>query len=349
MRRRLAILSVAVAALAVLLAPTATFAVDPPKAAFGGPLDGSQEAPSPVATSATGEGTVVISADESTITYIVEYSGLSGAVVAAHIHVGGAGVAGGVILPLTAGPSPMVGTLTATNFTASGAITTFAEAVAAIKAGGTYFNLHTAANPGGEIRGQIVAKGDALFAALDGDQEQTPVAGSGSGNGWVVISTDESTVTYYVAYSDLTGPAVAAHIHTGAAGTSGGVILPLTAAPSPMLGTLTSADFTASGSVATFADAIAAIRAGTTYFNVHTAANPSGEIRGQIGGLPAAPAPSVAPSVAPPPTSTVMPATPISSDASLWLALLATVGGVTAALVVRRWPSRRESHLDEPG
>jgi hypothetical protein len=48
----------------------------------------------------------------------------------------------------------MVGTLTAAA-SASGSITTFAEAVAAIKAGETYINLHTAT--GGEIRGQVVA------------------------------------------------------------------------------------------------------------------------------------------------------------------------------------------------
>jgi hypothetical protein len=217
--------------------------------------------------------------------------------------------------------------------------------VAAIKAGGTYFNLHTAANPGGEIRGQIVAKGDALFAALDGDQEQTPVAGSGSGNGWVVISTDESTITYYVAYADLTGAVAAAHIHTGAAGVSGGVILPLAAAASPMSGTLTSADFTASGAVTTFAEAVAAIRAGTTYFNLHTAANPGGEIRGQIGGLPpAAPAPT--PGATTPPTSIGDPVTPASDGIVAWLVLLATLAGAVVVLT-RRWPARHRSRSNE--
>jgi hypothetical protein len=150
-RKRLALVAAAVALMAV---PGAVSAVDPTQPAYGGPLTGAQENP-PVVTTATGQGTAVISADGSTITYIVTYSGLSGAVNAAHIHTGAAGANGGVILPLTAGASPMVGTLTAANFSASGAVTTFAEAVAAIRAGTTYFNLHTSANPGGEIRGQI--------------------------------------------------------------------------------------------------------------------------------------------------------------------------------------------------
>ena len=59
-----------------------------------------------------------------------------------------------------------------------------------------------------------------------------------------------------------------------------------------MVGTLTATNFAASGPVANFADAVAAIRAGTTYFNIHTTAHPGGEIRGQIGVTVAAPAPS---------------------------------------------------------
>ncbi len=151
MRMRLALI-VGVLALAAL--PAVAVAADPPTPAFGGPLNGAQEVPA-VATTATGEGTAVVSTDGSTITYDVAYSGLSGPAVAAHIHTGAAGVTGGVILPLVVSASPMVGTLTAANFTASGAITTFAQAVAAIGAGNTYFNIHTAAHPGGEVRGQI--------------------------------------------------------------------------------------------------------------------------------------------------------------------------------------------------
>jgi len=151
MRVRLTLIG---ATLALAAAPAVALAADPPEPAFGGPLDGAQEVPA-VVTAATGEGTAVVSTDGSTITYFVTYSGLSGAAAAAHIHTGAVGVAGGVILPLAVSASPMVGTLTAADFTPSGAITTFAEAVAALQAGATYFNIHTAANPGGEIRGQI--------------------------------------------------------------------------------------------------------------------------------------------------------------------------------------------------
>ena len=336
-----------------LLAATApvALAADPPTAAFGGPLSGAQEV-GPVVTAATGEATVVISPDNSTIWYVVTYSGLSGAVVAAHIHTGVAGVNGGVILPLVAAASPMTGTLTAANFTPSGAITTFAEAVAAIKAGATYVNLHTAANAGGEIRAQVLAKGNAYFASLNGAQEVSPVATSATGTGWAVVSTDLTTITYYVAYGGLSGAAAAAHIHTGAVGVNGGVILPLVVGPSPMTGVLTAANFTASGPVADFAGAVAAIAAGTTYFNVHTAANSGGEIRGQLGFVvaPVATAPPTAAPPAPivtanptvPPTATIDSPAASPGALAIGLFLLALGAMVTGLILPRRWREVRE-------
>lgn len=319
-----------------LLAATApaALAADPPTPAFGGPLDGSQEVPA-VVTAATGEATVVISADNSTIWYVVTYSGLSGALAAAHIHAGAAGVNGGVILPLVASASPMVGTLTSSNFTPSGSITTFAEAVSAVKAGTTYVNLHTAANPGGEIRGQVVAKGNAHFALLAGTQEVPAVTTSAAGNGWVVVSTGGGTLTYFVAYSGLSGAPAAAHIHLGAVGANGGVLFPLVAGSSPMTGTLAASDLTPTGSVTDMAGAVAAIAAGGTYFNVHTAANPGGEIRGQLAQTVAAP--TAGPTT--PPTSTVTPGA--AEPAGFPVVLLLLGLALVAALGVLAMPGRR--------
>src|SRR5258706_14872706 len=118
MRKRLALI---VATVGLIAAPAAALAVDPAQPAYGGPLSGAQEVPA-VVTTATGQGTAVVSADGTTITYIITYSGLSGTVNASHIHTGAAGVAGPVILPITPGPSPMTGTLTAANFVAAGGI-----------------------------------------------------------------------------------------------------------------------------------------------------------------------------------------------------------------------------------
>jgi hypothetical protein len=73
-------------------------------------------------------------------------------------------------------------------------------------------------------------------------------------------------------FSHLTGPASAAHIHMGAKGVSGPVIVPLCG---PCKTTVT-------GTIAVNASVLSAIKKGKAYVNVHTAKYPAGEIRGQL-------------------------------------------------------------------
>jgi hypothetical protein len=92
------------------------------------------------------------------------------------------------------------------------------------------------------------------------------------GSGDVAAMLDGKSFTYTANYKDLTGPAVAAHFHSAAtAGGNGPPVVPATVTPSPIKGS------------ATLTDAqIADLNAGKWYFNVHTAANPGGEIRGTL-------------------------------------------------------------------
>ena len=101
--------------------------------------------------SSTGLGKLEASFNKDTraLSYTVSYSGLSGPVKAAHFH--GPAVAGsnaGVVLPFAGSlESPITGT---TNLSP--------EQAADLLAGKWYVNLHTAANPGGEMRGQALPK-----------------------------------------------------------------------------------------------------------------------------------------------------------------------------------------------
>jgi hypothetical protein len=149
MKRLLAVMVIVTGLMAL---PAIVLAADD----FSANLTGDQEVPA-VTTTASGSATVNIITDSEVteINYEVTYSGLSGPLMAAHIHLGAAGVAGGVMLPLVIGPSPFSGTLKEADLTPTGGVTTFAQAIDAIRAGDTYINLHTAANPGGEIRGQL--------------------------------------------------------------------------------------------------------------------------------------------------------------------------------------------------
>ncbi len=117
----------------------------------------------------SGMATLTLSDDESSIDYEVTYEGLTGPLVAAHIHYGVTGEAGPVILPLAHGDSPFSGTLTEADFTpADGGPQTFGEALAAMRDGDTYVNLHTEANPPGEIRGQLRLLPDTSAEAAGG-------------------------------------------------------------------------------------------------------------------------------------------------------------------------------------
>jgi len=111
-------------------------------------LDVAQEKPPPVGGSGTGTATVVVDATTRAVTVSGTYTGLSSNQTLAHIHIGNFGTPGGVIVTLsgtggTSGTFSGGGTFTVSQFNS-------------FKAGGLYLNLHTTANGGGELRGQIV-------------------------------------------------------------------------------------------------------------------------------------------------------------------------------------------------
>lgn len=108
---------------------------------------------------------------------------------------------------------------------------------------------------------------------MNGANEVPPKTTSGSGDALVTLDTTTKKLSYTVTYFGLTGPATMGHIHgPAAAGANAGVVVPFASvATSPITGT------------ATLTDAqIADLKAGKYYANVHTAANPGGEIRGQL-------------------------------------------------------------------
>lgn len=338
MRRQIGIVAV-IAGLLVL--PASANAAAASGEVWTTTLSGAAEVPA-VATSATGSATFVLSPDGTTIRYLVQYGGLSGPLAAAHIHLGAAGSNGGIMFPLAAGPSPFVGALDATDFVATGGVTTFSAAVDAIRAGTAYVNLHTAANPAGELRGQLaVATGAQGFSTpLTGSQEVPPVTGAATGEANVVISAAGDAITWWLTWSGTTSAPAAGHIHLGPAGSNGGILFPLSGVgTSPAVGTLSAANLTPTGGVTTFGGALDAIRAGNTYVNLHTAANPAGELRGQLGVTVSAPAASPSPVVTVPPTSTA-PADPAVTAGTFGpiLAVLAAaaLGCLLAAALVRR-------------
>ena len=114
---------------------------------------------------------------------------------------------------------------------------------------------------------------DKMKATLDGKSEVPPNTSAGTGTADIDYDATSRKLSWKLTYTGLSGPATAAHFHGPAeAGKNAGVAVAIpNATSSPAEGS------------ATLTDAQAAdLMAGKYYMNVHTAANPGGEIRGQV-------------------------------------------------------------------
>jgi CHRD domain-containing protein len=204
------------------------------------------------------------------LSWRLEFSNLTGNAIAAHIHVGAAGVAGPVRVPLCAPcTSGVTGTATIT-----------AEVLDAILNGRAYVNVHTPTNPAGEIRDQVQIAA-AVKTTLRAAQERPKPKGKlgkakGTFSATVTRTGTNGVITWRLTFSKLSGRAIAAHIHSGARGKAGPVIVPLCAP----------CRSGARGRATVSASVLNALESGASYVNVHTKKNPAGEIRGQLPAVP---------------------------------------------------------------
>lgn len=230
---------------------------------FAAQLSPAQEEPVPAnASSATGTG--VLSFDPASKKFSARLTLTGLAATAAHIHVGPVGTSGPVLFPLSQ-------TAPGSGIWVSAADETLnAVELAALKAGGLYFNAHSAAFPDGEIRGQIGR--NVRFANLRPTEEVPPTASSASGTGRLVVDPATRVASGSITVSAMT--ATAAHIHQAASGVNGPVIVPLTSAGGGVFEV-------PSGTVLT-AEQLQAYKQGNLYYNAHSARFSDGEIRGQI-------------------------------------------------------------------
>jgi hypothetical protein len=111
-----------------------------------------------------------------------------------------------------------------------------------------------------------------LKADLKGSNEVPPNSSAGSGTAQATLDTETKVLTWTIAYKDLSGPVVGAHFHgPSEPGKNAGIVLPFKTVESPIRGS------------ATLTDAqISDLLAGKWYANIHTAANPGGELRGNM-------------------------------------------------------------------
>lgn len=137
---------------------------------------------------------------------------------------------------------------------------------------------------------QIYAAKYPYDAALTGENEVPAVQSSATGEAEFTIPAN-NTMKYRVNVTGISN-ASAAHIHQGAAGANGEIVADLLNTPTSkdkdtaygmiFRGNLSDASLKGPMQGKTIGDLAAAMDAGDTYVNVHTAEHPDGEIRGQL-------------------------------------------------------------------
>lgn len=226
---------------------------------FSASLTGAQEVP-PVVTTARGWAVVRLDVGTGNVRIFAHQEGIA-APSAAHLHLAPAGANGPILVGLAGGPADWTGT---------GTLTT--GQIAALQGAGTYINIHSPANPGGEIRGQVVRPTSTRFTALlDGAQETPPNTSTATGTGIAFLHEPDNRLVYIVNSTGLAN-VTAAHVHIAPAGAAGPIVFGLNGGGGNYCGVsapLTDAQVTA-------------LNANGTYYNIHTAAFPGGEIRGQL-------------------------------------------------------------------
>ncbi len=231
-------------------------------------LDGRQEVPA-VITDASGDGYALVNMYTFALEVQVLTEGVSDATMA-HIHTGRVGSNGPVLVGLEQAQDDPNRWSTAADTAID------ADILAVLLGGGHYVNVHTPSMPSGEIRGQILTNDYTLFTfVLGGDQEVPPVETDADGDGYVLVnrySFDLDVVVITRGVED----ANAAHIHVGEAGTNGPVLAGLLQSEDNVNMWMSAEDLTID------ADILEMLLNAGHYINVHTPANPSGEIRGQI-------------------------------------------------------------------
>ncbi|MEE8599998.1 CHRD domain-containing protein [Euzebya tangerina] len=235
-------------------------------------MDSDQETP-PNDTGASGTAAIYAAGPEG-LCFTVQTFELSGPITVSHIHDGDFGVAGPPTITFTTAAAELApGTRTGcVNGIPQEPLAAFTADPAA-----HYVNIHTDANPGGEIRGQVFEPEGLLVAGLNGDNE-VPEPGDPDAEGVAVVwdtgVADE--LCYVVDQGGLTPAASMAHIHRGAAGENGDVVVPL--------------DLGAGGNLFAHCDRgldTALVEEILTtssefYVNVHNEPFPAGAIRGQL-------------------------------------------------------------------
>lgn len=236
-------------------------------------INQAQEIPAPTGVADSAGGFAHVQYDDVTkeLSWNIAWQDLTGGATGMHFHAPAASGA-------NAGVAVNIGNISGLTSPSVGSTTVTDGFAADLLAGQSYINIHTDANGSGEIRGQVSPSNINLSAVLDTAQEipaPTGVPAGAGGSALIAYDAASNLLGWNIAWENLSGPAVGMHFHGPATvGETAGVqvnIGDISGLTSPSIGSTVISD-----------ELESQLLAGEWYLNIHTAANRSGEIRGQV-------------------------------------------------------------------
>jgi hypothetical protein len=227
-------------------------------------LDGAQMLPA-TASSGKGMGSVMLNKKRDSLSVSLSTVGLTPTFAA--IYVGGVGENGTLLFDLTDG---IFGNTILKRLSG----TTVKNNVSKLLTAKLYLVVGTAANPGGEVRGQIRLVSDGHFVAdLKGSEAVPATTSSAFGLGSFGLAMDRSRVDFKIICQELSSNITGVQLRAGAPGATGNVLQDLSASAE---GNVLAGTFTPSAAL------LAGLESGAVYLNVSTTNYPDGEIRAQL-------------------------------------------------------------------
>lgn len=247
---------------------------------FRATINGAQETPAN-ASAAAGSAVLLYNVTTNTFDLTLTINNFANTITASHIHEGAVGVAGSVV---TNFGSESVYTRSGNTITATFRGVVHGGTKLTLLQNGAYLNFHTAAFPGGEVRGQLIAQPKRLIANMTVAQEQaafpaTTITSNAGGGAVMVYDPGTNRINLRISLYNWTNTLTASHYHEAAPGVSGPVVTNLgAAAVYTISGTNVTGTFL---NLAYTGDPIKLLTGGA-YLNFHSNVYGSGETRGQV-------------------------------------------------------------------
>ncbi len=235
-------------------------------------MTGPQEVPGPGDPDGTGSGTISLNDVSGVISWNFTYANIDPPTLM-HIHTGASGVQGGILINLGVTTTGGLGTLI--NSTTHGNL---AQVTSVLNNPlGFYVNIHNGPFGGGAIRGQIGSQRTYVVNMTGAQEVPGPGDPDGTASGTISLNDVTGLVSWNFIYANIDPPTLM-HIHTGAAGVQGGILINLGVATTGGPGTLINS--TTHGNLAQVTSVLNNPMG--FYVNIHNGPFGGGAVRGQI-------------------------------------------------------------------